>query len=52
MLHLYLNNVDIPTWVDGNTAYVGFTGATGLVSLSPLYINSFVYTVERVRPWP
>ena len=30
--------------VDGNTAYVGITGATGLISTYPLYVNSFSYT--------
>jgi len=36
--------VNIPAWVGGSTAYVGFTGATGLPSLAPLYIDSFSYT--------
>ena len=38
------NNVDIPAWVSGDTASVGFTAATGLTSNSPLYIDSLVYT--------
>ena len=38
------NDVEIPTWVGGDTAWVGFTAATGLVSKYPLYIQSFVYT--------
>jgi hypothetical protein len=39
------NGVAIPTWVNSSTAYVGFTGATGLTSSYPLYVNSFSYTV-------
>jgi hypothetical protein len=38
-------DVNIPSSVDGNTAWVGFTGATGIPSSHPLYINSFVYNV-------
>jgi hypothetical protein len=38
-------SVDIPSWVDGNTAYVGFTAASGEISIAPLYIGSFSYTV-------
>jgi hypothetical protein len=37
-------SVDIPSWVGGNTAYVGFTAATGETSTYPLYIGSFSYT--------
>ncbi len=37
-------NVDIPSWVDGDRAYVGFTAATGETSIAPLYIDSFSYT--------
>ena len=37
------NNVAIPASVSGNTAWVGFTAATGLISNSPLYVESFVY---------
>ena len=40
----YTWNVNIPSWVGGNTAYVGFTAATGETSIGPLYINSFSYT--------
>jgi hypothetical protein len=29
--------------VDGNSAYVGFTAATGITSIAPLYIDSFSY---------
>jgi hypothetical protein len=36
--------VDIPTWVDGTTAYLGLTAASGLTSLYPLYIKSFSYS--------
>jgi hypothetical protein len=37
--------VDIPSSVDGNTAWVGIVGATGLPSNSPLYVGSLVYNV-------
>jgi hypothetical protein len=33
-------NVDIPSWVGGDTAYVGFTAAPGETSNYPLYIGS------------
>jgi hypothetical protein len=36
--------VDIPSWVGGNTAYVGFTAATGETSSSPLHVDSFSYS--------
>lgn len=35
---------DIPALVGSSTAYVGFTGATGLTSSYPLYVNSFSFT--------
>jgi len=41
------NNVDIPAWVGGNTAWVGFTAATGLPSNSPLYVESLVYNANQ-----
>ena len=37
-------SVNIPSWAGGNTAWVGFTGATGLTSSYPLYIDSFSFT--------
>ncbi len=36
-------NVNIPSWVGGNTAYAGFTAATGIAGIAPLYIDSFSY---------
>jgi hypothetical protein len=36
--------VDIPAWVSGNTAYLGLTAASGLISSYPLYIKSFSYS--------
>ena len=41
----YTWNVNIPSWVGANTAYVGITGAPGETSIAPLYIDSFSYTV-------
>jgi hypothetical protein len=41
------NNVAIPTWVGGNTAWVGFSAATGLTSIAPLYVNAFVYAAKQ-----
>jgi hypothetical protein len=38
------NNVNIPSWVGGNTAWVGFTAGTGETSTYPLYIDSFNFT--------
>ena len=37
-------SVDIPSLVGANTAWVGFTAATGETSTYPLYIASFSYT--------
>lgn len=49
-------NVDIPSWVGGNTAFVGLTAATGETSNYPLYIDSFSYasgsTTQPVPPGP
>jgi hypothetical protein len=41
----YTWNVNITSWVGGNTAYVGVTGAVNATSSYPLYLNSFSYTV-------
>ena len=38
------NNMNIPGQVGATTAYVGMTGATGLSSTVPLYVNSWSYT--------
>jgi Abnormal spindle-like microcephaly-assoc'd, ASPM-SPD-2-Hydin len=40
------NDVNIPTLVGGNTAWVGVTGATNQASTYPLYIKSLTYSVE------
>ena len=40
--HTWTTN--IPSLVGNTTAYVGFTAATGLVSLFPLYLDSFSFT--------
>jgi hypothetical protein len=37
-------NVDIPSWVGADTAYVGLTAAPGETSNYPLYIGSFSYS--------
>ncbi len=44
--------VDIPSLVDGNTAYVGLTEGTGESSGYPLYIESFSYTVNSPPATP
>ena len=46
----YVWTVDIPTLVDGTTAYVGFTGGTNQASSSPLYVDSFSYTEGSPPP--
>jgi hypothetical protein len=38
------NNVNIPSWVGADTAWVGFTAATGETSNYPLYIDSFNFS--------
>jgi hypothetical protein len=43
------DNVAIPSLVDGDTAYPAITGATGLTSISPLYIDSFSYTAGKTE---
>jgi LysM repeat protein len=43
-------NVNIPSWVGADTAYVGMTGAPGETSIAPLYIGSFSYTVGTPTP--
>jgi hypothetical protein len=47
-------DVNIPSSVGGNTAWVGFGGSTGSnpVLDVPLYINSFVYNVGTPTPTP
>jgi hypothetical protein len=37
------SDVNIPSWVSGNTAYVGFTAGCNTDCPGPLYINSFTY---------
>jgi Chitobiase/beta-hexosaminidase C-terminal domain len=46
------SNVTIPTWVASDTAWVGFTAATGETSTYPLYIKSFSYAAGSVAPPP
>jgi hypothetical protein len=43
------DNVAIPSLVDGDTAYVAITGATGETSISPLYIDSFSYAAGKAK---
>jgi Abnormal spindle-like microcephaly-assoc'd, ASPM-SPD-2-Hydin len=45
-------DVNIPSYVGGNTAWVGLMGATGLPSSFPLYVNSFVYNVGTPTSTP
>jgi hypothetical protein len=48
-------NVDIPSSVGANTAWVGFTGSTNSLSggsLYPLFINSFIYSVGTPTSTP
>ncbi len=42
--YTYAWTTDIPALVGKSTAYVGFTGATGLTSSYPLYIDSFSFS--------
>jgi hypothetical protein len=44
--------VDIPSYVDGNTAWVGIVGATGLTSNSSLYVDSLVYNEGTTASTP
>jgi Chitobiase/beta-hexosaminidase C-terminal domain/Legume lectin domain len=44
------NNVNIPSWVGADTAYVGFTAATGETSNYPLYIDSFNFSEGSTTP--
>ena len=44
--------MNIPSMVDGNTALVGLVGATGRIISYPLYIDSFVYTVNSAPSAP
>lgn len=49
------DGVYIPSLVGSTRAYTGFTGATGITSSYPLYLNSFAYTVlspEATRTQP
>ena len=46
------SDVNIPSMVDGNTALVGLVGATGESFPYPLYIDSFVYTVNSAPSAP
>ena len=39
------DNIDIPSWVDGTTAYVGLSSSNGLSFPHSLYIAGFSYTV-------
>jgi Chitobiase/beta-hexosaminidase C-terminal domain/Legume lectin domain len=44
------SNVNIPSWVGGDTAWVGFTAATGETSNYPLYIDSFSFNEGSTTP--
>ena len=46
------NNVNIPSLVGADTAWVGFTAATGETSTYPLYIGSFSYTEGSTATQP
>jgi hypothetical protein len=50
------SNISIPSFVDGTTGYVGFTSGVGSgpaePSSSPLYINTFSYTVNSPTATP
>jgi Chitobiase/beta-hexosaminidase C-terminal domain len=46
-------NVNIPSMVDGNTALICLTGATGtVIGDYPLYVDSLVYTVDSAPSTP
>jgi hypothetical protein len=45
-------NVNIPSWVGANTAYMGFTAAPGETSDYPLYIGSFSYAEGSTTAGP
>ena len=46
------NGVNIPSIVDGTTAFIGLSGGTNAASTAPLLINSFVYSVLSAAATP
>jgi MYXO-CTERM domain-containing protein len=46
------NGVSIPSWVDGTTAWAGFTAATNAASTTNLDVDSWVYTVLSPAAMP